>query len=216
MASSSTEICNMAIAHLGIGKQIASLDERSKEANVCNQFYETARKNTLRAFAWPFATRIVTLGLVEEEPTDEWGFSYRYPSDCLYFRRILSGARNDDLDTQVPLEVYSDSTGKLIYTDKEDAEAEVTFDIDDESKFDLDFTLAMSYLLASMIAPTLAGVQRLELVKAMLELHAFYVGQAQQSAAGEIKKERLPESEFIRNREGVREYLDNSWIRRQI
>ncbi len=203
MASSETEICNMAIAHLGVGKRIASLDERSQESNICNTFYEVALHNTLRDFTWPFCSKIVALGLFEEDPTDEWAFSYRYPSECEFLRRILSGNRNDNADTIIPYKIYADDDGKLIYTDMEDAEVEYTFVEEDPSKYPSDFVMALSYQLAALIAPTICGVQRIELVDRMLQLSSFWVGKAAQAGSGEEKQDRVPESEFIRAREGV-------------
>jgi hypothetical protein len=75
------DICNLALSHVGVSTEIANLDtERSKEAQACRRFYEPTREEVLRAFAWPFATRFVDLQLVEEEPNDEWAYSYRYPA----------------------------------------------------------------------------------------------------------------------------------------
>ena len=91
MASSTTEIANLALGHLGIGKDIANLDtESSQEAKAMRRYYDICRRTVLQEFTWPFATKFVTLGLVEEDPTDaeEWAFSYRYPADCLFLRRL--------------------------------------------------------------------------------------------------------------------------------
>lgn len=215
MASSSTEICNMAIAHLGIGKQIATLTERSQEANVCSIFYETAKDITLRDFDWPFTTKNVDLGLVETDPTTEWSFSYRYPSDAVKIRRILSGIRNDNNDTEVPHKIYADDSGKLLYCDIEDAVLEYTARIDVVEQYPLDFVMALSYRLASLIAPTIVGVKNISLVGNMLELYNLHVGMARQNSAGEEKQDRTPESEFIRAREDGA-FFDNTFPRRTI
>src|SRR5665648_440114 len=97
--SSATEICNMALGHLASGKEIANLEtERSAEAIACRRFFDSARDAVLRDFSWPFATKIKALSLIEEDPNSEWAYSYRYPTDCLNFRRILSGTRTDTRD----------------------------------------------------------------------------------------------------------------------
>ena len=79
MASSKTEIANLAISHLGIGKTIANLElEKSQEAIACRRFYDTVRDSSLRDFPWPFAGKIQALALV----SNEWLYAYQYPSDC--------------------------------------------------------------------------------------------------------------------------------------
>ena len=89
------DIWNTALSHLGISKEVASVDESSAEAKACRRFYDTTIKAVLKDYSWPFASKIATLNLITANPNDEWAYSYRYPSDCLFFRRILSGNRND-------------------------------------------------------------------------------------------------------------------------
>ena len=79
--SSAVEICNLALSHLG-SSGIDALDERSEAAAACTTFYAICRDMVLRDAPWPFATKMQALALVEEDPNTEWGFSYRYPSDC--------------------------------------------------------------------------------------------------------------------------------------
>jgi hypothetical protein len=201
MASSSTEICNMALSHLKVGKTIANLTtENSEEARVCRTFYETALKETLRDFPWPFATRIAELELVEEDPNTEWAYSYRYPSTCLNFIRILSGVRNDTLDSTVKYFISSDDDGLLIFTNQEDAVAEYTVYISDVLRFAPDFTIAFSYLIASYIAPRVTGGDAFKLGDKALQLYQFKIGKAKANAANEEQRDEQPDSEFIRGR----------------
>src|SRR3990172_6032289 len=125
--ASEVDICNMALSHLGNSKEIAILaTEKSEEAAACRRFYETARDTVLRDFAWPFATRILSLGLVEEDPNDEWAYAYRYPTDCLLLRRLLSGLRHDNRQSRAPYRVARDDDGLVIYTDLAEAQMEYT------------------------------------------------------------------------------------------
>ena len=96
------EICNMALSHLGTGKVIQSLTERSEEARSINTFYDVAYVATIRDFSIPSTKKFLTLQLVEENPTSEWRYSYRYPNECVLIKRILSGTRNDSRQTRVP------------------------------------------------------------------------------------------------------------------
>jgi hypothetical protein len=50
MASSDVEICNLALSHLAIATEIATLTERSKEAQACNRFYAQVRDECSATF----------------------------------------------------------------------------------------------------------------------------------------------------------------------
>jgi hypothetical protein len=202
--ASSTVIANLALSHLGIGVEISNLDtERSQEALACRRFYDIARQSTLRDFPWPFATKFVSPTLIEEDPTDEWGFSYRYPADCLKIRRILSGLRNDNRQSRAPYKVAQDDNGKLFYCDIEDAEIEYTVDEDNEDIFDSDFTMALSLRLAAYIAPRLTAGDPFKLGERAMQLYLFELNTARANSLNEEQVEQDPESEYIRVRDGI-------------
>lgn len=129
----------MSLRHLGVGKMIGSFTDASEEARACSFFYDQAKDEVLRDFQWPFATVTVSLALVQQQPTYEWGYSYRLPSDCLAARRILNAnitnapfpntfstvgpyptplARILTAQTRIPYRIMADADGGLIYTDQ--------------------------------------------------------------------------------------------------
>ncbi len=199
--ASEVEIANLALSHLGIGKEIALLTEKSEEAAACRRFYTTLRDASQRDFPWPFCTKIIAVGLVEADPNDEWSFSYRYPSDCMKMRRILSGTRNDNRQTRVPYRVISDSDGQLILTDKEDAEIEYTVKITNPERFSVDFIHFLSLRLAAMIAPRLTRGDPFKMGARALQLYEFECSKARATAVNEQQDEENPQSEFISGRE---------------
>lgn len=202
--ASKTEIANLAISHLGIGKEIANLDtDKSEEAVACRRFFDEARKATLRDFPWPFATKLFTLGLVADPPseTDEWDFSYRYPSDCLMIKRIPSGIRNDSNSTRVVYKIARDNVGQLIYTDQPQAKVEYTINETDPARFSSDFTLALSFRLAVYVAPRLTAGDPFKMGERAQRLYIFELTSAQASASNEEQPDTEPDSELIRARE---------------
>ena len=200
--ASSTEIANLVLGHLAVGKDIGNLEtESSTEARVIRRYYAAARDATLRDYAWPFATKFVALALVEEEPTTEWGFSYRYPSDCLEIRRILSGVRNDSRQSRAPYKIGQDSAGLLLYTDEEDAQVEYTMRETDPQRFPPDFMLAFSFYLAMLTAPALTAGDQFKLGERAGKLYAFEIGRAASRGFNEEQPEEPPEAEAIRGRE---------------
>lgn len=195
--SSKTDLANLAISHLGVGKEIANLDtDTSEAAQACRRFYEIALYDTLREFPWPFALRISTLSLVEEDPTTEWAFAYRYPVNSLYAVRLPSGSRVDTLNSRIPFRIVGDDSGKLIYTDLEDAEFEYVAKVSNPLRFSPDFSLAFSYKLAVLIAPRIVRGDT-KLRKETQELYEEKIMMAQATAANEGRKELEPDSEYI-------------------
>ena len=186
--ASITDICNMAISHLGISKDIANVStEQSAEAKACRRFLDIARETVLKDYNWPFATKMATLNLVEEDPNDEWAYSYRYPSDCLYARRILSGFRDDTDLTRIPYKITQDSTGILIYCDTENAILEYTLNTENVDLFSSDFKVALSYRLAHYIAPRITAGDPFGLGDKALQKYVLEIQRASANAFNEDK-----------------------------
>lgn len=202
MPSSQINIVNVALSHLSISKTVAILQtEKTEEAITARLFYDLAREATLRDFPWPFSTRILALALVEESPNDEWDYSYRYPTDCLEIRRILSGARNDTRQSRVPYRILSDGQGTLVYTDTENAEIEYTVNAVSPQFYPPDFVMAFSLYMAHLMAPRLTGGDPYKLGQRALGLYDLEINRAVKNAFNEQQIEEPPESEFIRDRE---------------
>lgn len=195
------EIFNMALAHAGSSKFVASINELSTEARLCRTFYDVARQTSLSEGYWPFSTKYVDLGEVAENPNEEWSYSYRYPTEALVIRRIRSGLRSDSAQSRIPYREANDATGRLIYTDVEDATAEIAEDIDDEALFTIGFANALSYRLAAYIIPALTSGDPFKLRDAALQLYARELSAASASAQNAEHLGLPVESEFIRVRE---------------
>lgn len=200
--ATSTEICNLALGHLAVGKEISNLNtDQTPQAIACRRFYETALKKTLRSFAWPFATVFEPLALVEENPTDEWDFSYRYPTDCLFIRRIMSGTRNDTRQSRIPYKIGNDGQGRLIYTDKQEAEIEYTQYVTDSTVYPDDFILALSFCIAMYVAPSVTDGDPFKLGERAEMMFRVSLSEAMDASFSEEQSEEEPFSEFTRSRE---------------
>ncbi len=200
--SSKTEISNMAISHLGIGKEIANLEtEQSQEASACRRFYEACVDAVLADLDWTFATKEAVLNLVVTNPNTEWLYSYTYPTDCVNLRRIKSGIRRDTQKSRVPYKILKGiGSGKLIYTDKQGAEVEYTVRLSDPTIFSPEFSLALSFNLAAYIAPRLTGGDPFKMKQEMLNQYRLELGRAKKKNMNEEVTETPPPSEFITTR----------------
>lgn len=199
---SATEIANLAMIHMG-AQPIANIDtEKSVAATTAKRLFALLRDLVLRDFPWPFSTKIITMQLVEEDPNEEWAFSYRYPPDSLKLRRILSGVRNDTANTQIRLKITRDDSGLLILTDQSEAELEYTFRETDTGRFPADFTNALALLLAANMAPKLTGGDPFNLGARAFQRYVAEISIARGAAADEESLDRQVESEFVLEREG--------------
>lgn len=208
-------VCNFALGHVAAINSIQNLDtDPSPEAVVCRQFYYAARDEVLRAFDWGFATKFAQLGLVQNYPTNEYSYAYRYPSDCLKFRRICSGLRTDNRQSRVTFKLSQDSQGLIILTDWQNViqtppnpvlipDCEYTFQAYNASFWPTDFIQALSWKLSFYIAPQLARGDSFQLRDQALANYTREIQKAQAEAANEQQVDVAPESEMIRAREGV-------------
>ncbi len=197
-------LANIVLSHIGVGRTISNLEsDGSEDADAINAFWDVALADHFRAFPWAFSRRIVAAALVEEDPTSEWGFSYRYPSDCVMLRRIVTGARAPSRASRDPYWVGGDASGRLIYSNTEDMEIEYTALVDDESRWPSDFAMSFTFLLAYYVAPRLSKGSQGEIQRAQRELLQKYmieVERARANSSNEEQPDPPAESEFISER----------------
>jgi hypothetical protein len=159
MAQTEVQICNTSLARIGVSNFISSLSESSQEAIVCNVLYTQTRDRLLREMPWPFARTFQSLALVSESGESvwnaEWDYVYRYPTDALTVRKILTPSGRRELRAE-PYEIGSGSAGRLIYTNAKDAGIEYTRRIEDPTQFDSMFLSCFAWLLAAELAMPLA------------------------------------------------------------
>lgn len=155
MASSVIQICNTALARVGVKEFIEDLAEGSAEADACSALYPTARDSALTSLPWPFATKRTTLALAAgEDEREGWEYVYAMPSDCLLARHIWSGERAPSATSKIPftIELNDAEDARIILCDKEDAELVYTAAITNSLLFPPLFVDALCWLLASELA----------------------------------------------------------------
>lgn len=196
-----TEIANLAIGHLGTGKEIANLTtESSAEAKAIRRFYDICVEKTQRDFYWPFTRKIEALQLVEEQPNDEWPYSYRYPAKCVDFIKIQSGARNDSRQSRVPFLLGHDDAGRLIFTDRYEAIGEYSELIKNTALFPPDYVLALSAFIALMIAPQITDGDPFGFRQSTAQLYQRLLAEARSNNDNEEQPDENPEAELVRSR----------------
>ena len=167
---SKATICNLALAHIGNTKGLSNVDtDTTVEANMCRLFYDQCLNDMFESFQWPFARTRADLGLVENDPTPNWAYSYRMPSDAgrliavgdtdLFVAWDWNWAGNWNEHNlgmiRIPLplyEVVGDSAGKLIYTNIVDAVIYYERRVTTPTLWPVAFANALAWKLAAEIA----------------------------------------------------------------
>lgn len=89
------DICNLALAHIGDAKQIASLSEGSEQALLCRRFLPEARDELLQSRPWGFATRrrqLVPIAMPEARIFEYWAHCYVVPAEAVFSFKVLPPA----------------------------------------------------------------------------------------------------------------------------
>lgn len=154
-----TDICNMALNHIGKGT-ITSLHEDTEEARTCKVHYDLQRKVLLRSYNWSFALKTAELAQIDTT-VPGWDYVYAYPNDCVMARKIFNRdntwlvlAKNfkGNMD-----QVILNDNSKALVCNHADAFLQYIYDVKDADIFTADFTQALSYYLAGAIAVPLTG-----------------------------------------------------------
>lgn len=200
--SSKVDIWNMALGHIAQSSAISSDTEKSTERYVCERFWEASYRSTLRDYDLPFSRKVASLQLVSTNPTTEWAYSYKYPNDCLRFRRIVSGQVQDSLKSRIPFEItQSDSGGQLfIYTNEATPKGRYTVDSDLISLWPEDFQMAVSLRLAAYIAPSITKGDPFGLGKRAFDFYVQHIDMAASNAQSEEHQGDGPLNTFTESR----------------
>lgn len=204
MATDKFEICNIALSRIGVTTPVISaFDTSSQEAISSGLLYDAKIKQLLREFDWPFAKKYAQPTLVEtftdgDEEYNDWAYSYRYPTDCLRVRRVVTpqGQREN---TPEAFSIGYDGTGRLVYTDQENAVIEYTALITDTTLHTPDFDSALAWLMAcELIAPL--GKDPARLYPYCRQQYALELDAARRGALNEREPHEEPDNDLIASR----------------
>ncbi|HEX7828649.1 MAG TPA: hypothetical protein VF787_03300 [Thermoanaerobaculia bacterium] len=226
-------ICNMALRHLGQSAGLVDFDnDQSAAGDACRTFYDQVIDEFLEDFPWTFATQFASPALVQgpsPQPTPEWPYSYRLPTDCLFMRRILPvgtpitisiagfpivassyGGRFETQESRVAFRLTSDDVGMLILTDFPPISAttnqpqlpmiEYIKQQDDQTFYPPNFAQGVAAKLAFYMAPSLTGGDKFKLGDRAFKLYIFSMAKAVAREKDQEQPDMPVDSEFIRSR----------------
>lgn len=219
MASSKLDIWNIALAHIGETILVRSENETSTAATQLNLHYDAMLEATLDAFPWQFAQKYVALGLVQQDPNLEWGYEYRYPSDCVTAHRVIAESLanlpthtgtqytpyyfGSDYSSElrhagVPFVVALDDNGRVIWTDLEDACLHYTQRVSEPQYWSGTFANALAWRLAAQIAMPLG--RDVSLKMNAMQQYQLAILEARGASRNEGRPRNDPNSDMITTR----------------
>ncbi len=151
MATSDTEICNLALARLGADRLVDLASDTDRNARFCKLFFDQSLKEILRARPWNFAIKRASLARSTETPAFEWSYQFPLPSDCIHV--LECNGHSWDRHAQEPFVI---ETGHIL-TNAETAEVRYVYLNKDYSTYPADFVEALATLLASKLSAPVSG-----------------------------------------------------------
>jgi hypothetical protein len=180
--ASITDICNLALAHLGDPAEVTSIDppDGSVQASHCARFYPIARDEVLEMHPWHFAVKRADLAEVDNAYEDDWSFAYALPSGCLRpLSCLLPGVpeRFLSIDTDAGTHPYiveaADDGTLVLYTNVETATLRYIARITDSTKFTPGFVTCLARRLASYLAgPIVKGANGAKTAQEQMRIFA--------------------------------------------
>ena len=188
--ASETDICNLALSHIGDEASVTSIDppEGSAQAERCAQFYPIARDTLLESHDWNFAIRRKQLAQLDVE-TWTWAFGYAKPSDALTLRAVLPPGASSDAETE-------QGGASVILTNTENAALRYLARVTDTNRFSSLFVFALSWHLASLLAgPVIKGARGTKRAEDCAKMARYYTGLAAGSDANQrrVQVEHTPD-----------------------
>ena len=189
--ASKLDIFNMALGFIGT-RTIASANENTPEAIQCGLYWDRARRSALRDYPYRFAVRRVVLAekSLPDAYAEEWRHAYALPDGCLKVHAVHDGREQG---RKRPFRLESDTEGALLLCDVPRAMATCTFDVEEATRWDELFVMAMARKLAALVAVPLLKNNSAK-VQELVELYEIAIPQADGQDASERESSMRPDS----------------------
>ena len=185
MVSSKVELCNHALSYLGESR-IASLEEETERARICNLLYGQTRDELLADFEWPFAIKRRALSSVTEENNTKYDYRYALPADYLTLIDVLDSESFKEKTNWRVRQYDYDIEGDRLLTNLSPCYIKYVYRLDSPNKYPALFDQAFALSLAAKIAPRLS--QNFQLTAQI----AQYAGISVMKAKAELKRTSVP------------------------
>lgn len=204
MSQSVTEICNMALAHLGL-QPIEDISDTTKRAIACQQFFNNSRDDVFSEHRWPFCMTIETLSL-KSYTFPQWLYTYGYPVNAVRVWTVfgLNGSLQvNPLDnSMMPVNNLTEEESieyetlyipadnlNVIATNQANAYCRYSYVVADTTIWTPKFNMAFSYRLAAAMAHTLTG----DVDKGLKLMQLFQGFNSEEKRIGRVETKKKPD-----------------------
>jgi hypothetical protein len=186
MSYTKVKLYNLALSALLLAKEITNVDtDTSNEVRVLNMHWDTALESTLQDLDLDSLMTPITLELIEELDAGPWRYVYKYPTNCLFLRRIKSCVETDNKSTHISKKVHMYEGVKAVFTNEYEAVAECMPKDIPLAALNAMAGMCVAYKHAMLSAPLIVG-KGSERLKASLKLEYLIAkGEAQETDAAE-------------------------------
>lgn len=162
MASSKTDICNIALGFIGISERVTDIaTDDTAESRACLTHYDNVLDSILGRFDWTFARRLITLTEDAGDPPQPWAYHYQWPADIIRPIRIDDERSRRGGNENIPFRTYTNSSGeRVILTNANDAKLWYTHRETNVAIYPQWFIVALAWSLAAEIAGPLIGEEK--------------------------------------------------------
>lgn len=160
MATSKTDIFNMALNELGVTAPISNADaQNDTRAIILRNFYENSRDEVLKTYDWNFAEKYRTLTPTSDECLDpRYQFVYDCPNDCISAREVFEVGGSGERKKFHP---SSNEAGqKTLLTTISPIILRYTRRVEKETFFAPEFAATLALYLAGQTGKAITGSQQ--------------------------------------------------------
>lgn len=184
MASSITEIANLALTYIG-ADLITSLDDPQKSAILIKQNWPICRDAVLRAYPWNCAVKRDVLAPLADQPAYGWSYSFLLPPDCL---------RTLGLESDEPFTIE----GRKLQCNSNVVKIKYIARVEDPNEYDALLSQALAAYLAHLLAMPI--VQSNSLKEQMWEQYKLAVREARSVDAQENSLQMVEATDWLEAR----------------
>lgn len=204
-----TDICNMALGHIGKGTITGTDQLNSPEAKWCGEYYPNVRRTMLQEFDWSFARQVQELPLhAEDSANGNYPYQYIMPPKSVSIHRVAS-SRGGDREVNYELGLYVSPDGAelpVLWSDFLNPWITYTRDINSNSLMSPEFVKAFTYQLAMEIAPALSLDKK---VQSLTQLYSGWLEVAKQNDANQFNDKKNVKT-LWESAQGGGDYFGNS------
>lgn len=189
MSISQTKIYNLALSALLLSKEVSNVDtDQSNEVRVFNTHWDIAFESTVQDLDLDSLSQPVTLELIanlQSDTTAIWSYVYKYPSKCVFLRRLKSGQPTDTRLSHISKRTGIYNGQRAIFTNEVNAVGECMTNDIPLSALSPMAAMAVAYKLATLSAPLIVGKGSQRLREKLDQQYIIYKLEAQEYDARE-------------------------------